>query len=59
VEETMSDGVNNHLSRDAVAPSSKAEPSDRWPLLYSVMLIVGLSGALWVLIIAGVRWLIP
>lgn len=55
----MSDGVNNPLSRDAVAPSSKAGQSDRWPLLYSVMLIVGLSGALWVLIIAAVRWLIP
>ena len=46
------------LSRGAAARRSTAKPDERWPVLYSVLLAVGLSGALWALIIAGVRWLI-
>jgi hypothetical protein len=56
-EEAMTDGVNNPSSGDAIVPHSNAEPDDRWPLPYSVVVVVGSSGVLWALIIAAVRWL--
>ena len=37
---------------------SWSEAEDRWPVPYTAMLVTVTSACLWVLLIAGARWLI-
>lgn len=46
------------LPREGTHRQSEAESEKRWPPLHSALFVLGASVGLWVMIIAGVSWLV-
>ena len=40
----------------AIAADAHDEPEERWPLVYTAMLLVASSVVTWTLLLAAVRW---